>query len=114
MRKRSEVSVNNRYAKRPLVRLVELYVLHALDALSASEIETTAKLAPYLARTYRRTGTWVEILSAELEFPPNLPDLIRAMWARNQEIARQNNAVLTAQVFAEMFVDSNIPIDPAP
>lgn len=50
----------------------------------------------------------MEILSAELELPSNLPELIRNMWVRNQEIAATNRVVLSAQEFAEMFVDKNL------
>lgn len=100
----------SRYTGKPLLRLLELYVLNALDQLSADELQHLATLAPKLARTYKRAGTWVEILSAEMELPSHLPDLIRKMWARNQDIAKLNGAVLTAQEFAEMFVDNNIPI----
>jgi hypothetical protein len=36
-----------------------------------------------------------------------LPDEVRRMWANNQDIARKNGLTLTAQQFAEMFVDEN-------
>ncbi|WP_426425817.1 hypothetical protein [Bradyrhizobium genosp. A] len=36
-----------------------------------------------------------------------MPERLRVLWMRNMEIARQNDAVLTPQEFAEMVVDDN-------
>jgi len=44
-----------------------------------------------------------------MAFPESMPDAIRGMWTRNQQIAAQNGVTLSAEEFAVMFVDSNIP-----
>jgi hypothetical protein len=104
---------SNRYAGRPLVRLLELYVLDVLGELSSYELQKVAKLTPHLSRLYNRAGTWSEILTSELELPSNLSEVIRGMWLRNQESSTRNRTVLTAQEFAEVFVDENMPVDSA-
>jgi hypothetical protein len=43
-----------------------------------------------------------------MEFPPEMPGMIRDLWIRNIEIARANEVTLEPQQFAEMFVDENL------
>ncbi|ESY28145.1 hypothetical protein X747_32665 [Mesorhizobium sp. LNJC384A00] len=43
-------------------------------------------------------------------FPRNIAE-IRGLWARNLEIARDNDVTLSPQKFAEMFVDENFEND---
>ena len=41
--------------------------------------------------------------------PADMPQQIREMWDKNLEIARTNNIpALSAQKFAELFVDENL------
>lgn len=65
-------------------------------------------LQPKLAEIYREHGSWDQIIAATMHFPEDMPASIRQMWIRNQEIAATNNLPLTAQQFAEMFVDQNL------
>lgn len=99
---------NPRYDGKPLLRLLELYVLWALDCLAEKDAKTLEKITPNLQSTYKRPGEWHEIIRSVMELPPNMPTLIQDMWQKNSEIARRNNATLTPQKFAEMFVDDNL------
>jgi hypothetical protein len=100
---------DNRYEGKPLLRLVELYVLHLLDELPAAEQETMNKLAPKLQTVYGGNGAWHEAIAAAVHMPAEMPQFIRDMWEKNLEIARANNVpALTPQKFAEMFVDENL------
>jgi hypothetical protein len=102
------MSEPNRYAGKPLLRLLECYVLSAIGMLDPADQEKLTALAPQLSRVYRKTGTWIEILAAEMELPDQLPSLIARTWQRNQEIASANGIELSPQQFAEMFVDQNL------
>ena len=42
-----------------------------------------------------------------MDFPPDMASLIREMWTKNQDIAKQAGVELEPQQFAEMFVDQN-------
>jgi hypothetical protein len=100
---------DNRYETKPLLRLVELYVLHVLDELPATEQETLNKLAPKLQTVYGGNGAWHEAVAAAVHMPAEMPQFIRDMWEKNLEIARANNVpALAPQKFAEMFVDENL------
>jgi hypothetical protein len=99
---------SQRYQGKPLLRLLECYVLKSLDLLPESDGRNLTTMQPKLAQIYGKQGTWDEIIAATMELPKNMPSLIRDMWARNQEIAKANGVTLTPQQFAEMFVDQNL------
>jgi hypothetical protein len=101
----------DRYVGKPLVRILELYVLWSIDELSEEHAKTLSDMTPRLQSLYSREGSWNEVIASMMEFPDNLPATFRQMWARNTEIAAANGAVLTPQQFAEMVVDENFPID---
>ena len=103
------MSDNVRYDGKPLLRLLELYILKALDELPPIEQETLTRLAPKLQAIYGGNGQWHEAIEAAVHMPADMPQQIRDMWAKNLEIAKANNVpALSAQKFAEMFVDENL------
>ena len=59
-------------------------------------------------KVYKCSGSWEQIIASTMELPDDMPTLIRDMWKRNQEIAAANCVALSAQQFAEMFVDQNL------
>lgn len=97
-----------RYQGKPLLRLLECFVLKAINELSAADAESLRTMQPKLALIYGRQGTWDQIIATTMEFPENMPTLIREMWDRNQVIAQQQSTTLAPQQFAEMFVDQNL------
>ena len=103
------MSDNVRYDGKPLLRLLELYILKALDELPPLEQETLTRLAPKLQALYGGNGSWDDAIAAAVRMPAEMPQVIRDMWAKNLEIAKANNvSALTPQKFAEMFVDENL------
>lgn len=98
---------NRRYDGRPLLRLLELYVLRVIGELPTEEQQALDRMAPKLLAIYGGNSEWHEAVASAVHMHPNMPDAIRDMWARNLEIARTNDMTLAAQKFAEMFVDEN-------
>jgi len=99
------MSEGKRYAGKPLLRLLECYVLHAIGALRTIEQSRLEAVTPGLRRAYNRQGSWLEIVAAEMELPPALPQAIRDAWQRNQSLAARQSLALDPQAFAEAFVD---------
>lgn len=97
-----------RYTGKPLLRLLELYVIWAVGKLSDEDASRLQGMAPKLTEMYGGDGTWQSALATTMQMPENLPELIREMWAKNQTIASVNKVDLQPQQFAEMFVDSNL------
>jgi hypothetical protein len=102
---------NPRYDGKPLLRLVELYVLKAIGELSQNEEDALIALAPRLQRVSGGGGQWHEAIESAVHLQADTPQRLRGMWAKNLEIARANGLKLTPQEFAEMIADSNFPID---
>lgn len=99
--------MSKRYDGKPLLRLIELYVLHAIGELPDTEHAKVTALEPTLARAYGVLGRWDAIIAKVLDLPNEMPAMISKAWHRNVEIAQRNGHSLTAQSFAEMFVDAN-------
>lgn len=91
-----------------MLRLLECYVLQAIEALSPADAENLNAMQPKLRQIYQAQGSWDQIIEAVLNLPPNMPALIQNMWRKNQEIAAAQGLLLEAQPFAEMFVDRNL------
>lgn len=100
--------VTARYRGKPLLRLLECYVLKAINNLSADDLANLTAMQPKLAQVYGNKGAWDQIIAATMELPEHMPTLIVQMWERNQEIAKAKNISLSPQQFAEMFVDENL------
>ena len=99
---------SSRYEGKPLLKLVESYVLWTIGQLPAKDAELLTQMTPKLQSIYGIQGDWQQIISAVMELPPNMPTLIRELWTKNTAIASENGVTLTPQHFAEMFVDKNL------
>jgi hypothetical protein len=101
-------TANSRYQGKPLLRLMECYVLWAIDQLPPKEASTLSAMTPKLQVTFRTQGSWQQVIAAAAQLPPNMADVIRETWTKNAEIARMNQTTLAPQQFAELFVDQNL------
>jgi len=91
----------------PFVRLLEFYVLWAIGKLPQKQVETLKQMTPKLEKTFGKRGAWQEVVSAHMEFPPDMVDQIKDLWLRNAEMAKKNGETLRADDFARMFVAKN-------
>lgn len=96
-----------RYAGRPFLLLLDCFVLWSIGELPEFQTERLTALTPKLQSTYGSTGTWQEIVSAQMEFADKLPGELRAMWQRNTERARELHEHLSAPDWARTVVDQN-------
>jgi hypothetical protein len=100
--------MNPRYQGKPLLRLIELYIIDAIGALTPNDAKNLEAMTPKLLQIYGATGDWRSAVAKAMHFPESMPEDIRKLWNKNQEIAKQNGATLSAESFAMMFVDANI------
>ena len=98
---------NSRYDGQPLLRLLECYVLWAIGELPEAQANSLLEMTPKLRSVYGSKGAWQEIVAGTVGMTSEMPEHLRALWARNLEIARQNGVLLSPQRFAEMVVDDN-------
>ena len=100
----------DRYAGKPFLRLVDAFVLKSIGHLDPSQDALLEQMTPKLQETFKRAGSWEDIVMAELRFEPEIRTAIRALWEKNQAIARQNGVSLSPQAFTEMFVAKNVTV----
>lgn len=98
----------DRYAGKPFLKLVDSFVLKSIGHLDVSQEQLLAQLTPKLQATFGSSGSWEEMVISQLAFPPDIREKIKDLWEKNQDIAKQNNAVLSPMQFAEMFVSNNV------
>ena len=98
---------NSRYVGKPLLRLLELYVLWTIGELSEKDAASLENMTPKLRSVYNSTAEWPEIVASTVQIGPEMPSHLRQMWEKNLAIAQQNHELLTPQKFAEMIVDDN-------
>lgn len=99
----------NRYRGKPLLRLLECYVLAAIDQLDDGQRETLERMEPNLSAVYSRSGTWLEIIRDEMEVPELLPMKIREVWENNLARMSASGVAIDPNEFAMTFVDQNFP-----
>lgn len=98
---------NSRYNGRPLLRLLELYVLKVIGELQESDAKTLDLMAPKLRSIYGASGDWDEVIVSVVGLSEDASQAIQRMWKENFEVAKKGGVNLTPQQFSEMFVDAN-------
>jgi hypothetical protein len=98
----------DRYAGKPLLRLVDSFVLKCIGELDESSEATLREMEPKLRQVYNCSGTWEDVIISQLHFQPEIRTAIRDLWLKNQAIAKQHNVTLTPMQFVEMFVEKNV------
>jgi hypothetical protein len=105
---RRNIALESRHEGKPLLRVLECYVLWSIGELRAKDVRLLKEMTPKLQKVYRTTGTWQDVIAVAMELPPNMPAVIRAVWSESKQPSRCSANELTPQRFAEMFVDQNL------
>lgn len=99
--------MDDRYAGRPLLRLLECYALWSAGELPEAQSATLTAMTPKLRETYGRSGAWHEVVAAEMGFSDDLPAALRAMWERTVSAAEGRPNRPDAEEWARQVVDTN-------
>ena len=94
----------HRYAGKPLLILLENYVL---DCIGELEPGKHAHLRSAVQKTFGGGEDWKLTLRNQLQLGEDLDHNLQDLWRRNQDIARQNNVALHPVQFAKMIADTN-------
>ena len=93
-----------RYTGRPLVLVLENYVLDVIGELEQEKQEGIARL---VAAVFGGGDDWRKTVRQQLRLEDAIDNAFREMWRQNQQIAAANNVVLHPVQFAKMVVDKN-------
>lgn len=99
------MSLADRYEGKPLLRLIELYVLWAIDDLSEHDAQAMERMAPQLAEAFDVTGTWQQIVAQVMEFPEDMRERTRELWQRQRERSAARGQSVSADAFARKLAD---------
>ncbi len=99
----------DRYAGKPFLRLLECYVLAAIDQLDDKQMATLQQMEPKLRAVYGSSGSWIEIIDQQMEFPKSLPGQIQGIWSNYLSQAKVRGAAVDPNEFAVSFVNENFP-----
>ena len=102
--------MKNRYQDKPLLRLLECYILDAIGELSDIHKHNLDAITPKLQKTYNKPGDWKEIIEQVMNITTEKKEAINKIWLKNQLIAEQSDEILDSENFAQMFVDRNFDI----
>src|SRR5688572_33369329 len=94
-----------RYDGKPFLRFLECYILWAIDELSPLDAEALEKLTPKLQQTFKRRGTWQEIVATEMSLPQGRPEAIVRNWVQNKERALSQGKAAAPEDFAKFLAD---------
>ena len=100
--------VADRYAGKPLLRLLDSYVLWCIGELAESLEAELEQMTPNLQRVFKVQGSWVEIVTRVMDLPDGFPDQVRTLWAKTLSNAAAAGQPVSPVVFATMFVDRNL------
>lgn len=93
-----------RYRGRPLLIVLENYILAAIGELPA---EKHAGVARIVQTVFGGDADWMRTVREQLQLSDVLDAHLRGMWERNQAIAAQNCVTLHPIQFAKMVADQN-------
>src|SRR3546814_20875768 len=97
--------MSDRYTDKPFRRYVDAWVLNAIGALDEPTRAYCVAMEPQLRQGLGKTGNWAAIVAQQMNFPPELPDQIRRIWADGRAKLEQANGRPAAPVhFAMTFV----------
>jgi hypothetical protein len=94
----------DRYEGRPLLLLVENYVLSAIGFLAP---DSEQKVASVTQRVFGGGADWRSTVRSTLRLGDSLDQGLLQMWAKNQKIAKDAGVTLSPEDFARMVADTN-------
>ena len=93
-----------RYRGRPLLVVLENYVLAAIGELPADK---RAGVGLVVQRVFGGGADWMQKVRQQLGLDDSLDESLRQMWPRNQTVAREQGTTIHPVQFAKMVADQN-------
>lgn len=96
---------SSRYDGKPLLRLVELWILWIIGEIDPQDVARLTEMEPSLRQTWSLDGAWHEMIEELLQLPPAMRDELRAMWQRNLQTAREHGVPASVEMFSQSIAD---------
>jgi hypothetical protein len=70
----------DRYQNKPLLRLLDCYLMDLIGELAPDQARTLVDLEPMLHRAWKSTGTWREMVEEQMGFQPTVREKVKGFW----------------------------------
>jgi hypothetical protein len=100
----------SRYDGKPFLRFLDCYVLSSIGHLDVKQEDVLNMMAPKLSQVFGVKGSWFEMVAAQMEFPPDLPEKILKIWESGEAKAKAHGLSVDPEEFARQFVDKNFAV----
>ncbi|HET9510662.1 MAG TPA: hypothetical protein VFO80_05875 [Sphingomonas sp.] len=99
-----------RHEGKPLLRLLDGYVMDAIGHLDPAEAAALKAMEPGLRREWGGTGDWRALCAAQMRFPDGMAAAIREVWEKGRaKFLASEGYEPNAEQFTRSFVDSKFP-----
>ncbi|MCG2593859.1 hypothetical protein LZ009_13830 [Ramlibacter sp. XY19] len=99
----------DRYEGRPLLRLLDCYILDTIGELPPAQRETLEKIEPQLQEAFGSTGGWRSIVEEQMGLLPSVALGMETLWAAFQQDEERLGNQAKSSDFVRAFVDQNFP-----
>ncbi len=96
--------INTRYQGKPLLIVLENYVLHTVGALNPERYQAMQQI---VQRVFGGGADWKQTMRNALRLEESLDEELRTLWQKDRDSNRARGLVLHPAQFAEMVVDKN-------
>ena len=103
--------MNDRYKGKPLLILIEKYILEVIGQLKEADRANLEKITPNLQQTFKQQGIWSEIVAAEMEFTSQDAESIVKDWEQNRKRVESQGKSIDAETFARFLADHLVGSD---
>src|SRR4051812_44017767 len=87
-REQPAIMDDDRYEGKPLLILLENYVLDCIGCLSNDK---ATKIVGVVQRVFGGSDDWKATLRSSLQLDESIDENLRQMWVRNQDLAKQTD-----------------------
>lgn len=102
--------MTGRYAGKPLLRLVDSFVLDAIGHLPPEVDAKMTEMEPQFRAAFGASGTWREIVADQMKFPDGLHGAIRELWDKGRtRFLESEGREPDPGEFTMTFVDTHFP-----
>jgi hypothetical protein len=105
---RKPVPGEERYGEKPLLRLLELYVLWSIGELDEDSEQALIDDTPKIREWLSATGTWQQVVAAHMDCADDKPQEIRDFWLYCVDDAKKHQVILEPEQFAVAYVNERL------
>ena len=99
----------DRYDGRPLLRLLDCYILDTIGELPQAQQETLQRIEPNLQQAFGSTAGWRGIVEEQMGLLPSVALGMETLWANFQQDEQRLGNHAKPSDFVRAFVDQNFP-----